>query len=220
MNKDELISLKRNLFPFLKTFWLPWVLLILMLLTAVFCDLKWPLYVLEVLFVLILVIKPMRIIYGLIGTHGYISLFFFMFIGINFIFAGTYYNAFFKNAGITYETNQPHVEFNFFQDVTEKVMVPKSSEEYLPLNSKDTIHTYHKTTFWWVSRNTFLTSLMQEPTDFFSATATYTGDVQSENDSNLATAEAFHWFLIFHILISWILLGVFISLVYQRFRNT
>ena len=220
--KTQIEIFNREFPVHLESFGIPWLLIGLMLLVS-FINIPFKTFSLlglVVAFVLMLVFKPMNIIYGLIGTHGYIGLFFFLFIIINFSFSGIYFKVFFKDAGITYETNQPHVEFAMFQDTTGKVMPLQPCKEYLPPTSKDTIHTYYKTTYGWVLRNTFLTSLMQEPTDFFSAANTFTGVTQSKEDPNFAMANSFHWFLIFHIMISWILLGVFISLIYQRFRNS
>lgn len=215
-------ALKKDLPSHALSFWLPWVLLALML--AISCinlpSKTYWLVGLVLVFVIVLIYKPMNIIYGLIGTHGYIGLFFLLFFVINFCFSGIYYFAFFRDAGITYETNQPHVEFAMFYNIKETERVPKTSEEKLPQTLKDSPHTYYKTTYRWVLKNTLLTSLMQEPTDFFSATNTFTGVTQSPKDSNYTMSQTFHWFLIFHIMISWILLGVFISLVYQKFRNS
>ena len=203
----------------MRFFWIPWVLLLFMLGGA--CILKGMamrivLYVLMGIFAAVLIAKPMNVIYGLIGTRGNISLFFIYFIIINFFFSGIYYFAYYSHAGITYEINQPHVEF--FTNTIETTS--QQCEEFLPSTSMDTVHTYYKTTYPWVLRNTFLTSLMQEPSDFFSACSTFTGTEQSQKDPNYAMARSFHWFLIFHILVSWILLGVFISLIYQKFRNS
>ena len=164
----------------------------------------------------------MNVIYGLIGTHGYIGLFFVLFIVINILFSEIYYAAYFKNAGITYDINQPHVEFGIFDssDLSEKPILCEEQIESLPSTNSDSIHYYYRIERMWVYQNTFLTSLMQEPSDFFSVSSTFTGVRQSADDSNYWLARSFSWFLIFHIFISWILLGVFISLVYQKFRNT
>lgn len=216
---DWLKNIGRNL----RYFWLPRVIFVLMLIVAFFGgDTKsnW-LYLLMVIFVAGLVFKPMNIIHGMIGTRGDIRWFFFTFIFINFVFAGIYFFAFFKEAGITYETNQPHIEFYAFKGVTpeEKIIQCDNEAELLFPTCTDSAHYYYKTEFWWVFRNTLLTSLMQEPTDFLSAVGTFTGQRQNPTDRNYSMSEAFHWFLIFHIMISWILLGVFISLIYQKFRN-
>ena len=207
-----------------KSFWLPWVLLLGILLTACSnCPHKTTiLIVLMLAFVFFLIFKPMNIIYGLLGTHGYIGLFFFLFIVINVLFSGTYYYAFFRDAGITYGPNQPRVEFDLFRDKVETEMWVYSDQTDAPVLDSVTpveAHYYYEVRFPWVLRNTFLTSLMQEPTDFFSASSTFTGKNQERSNNNFDKAELFQWVLIFHILVSWILLGVFISLIYQKFRN-
>ena len=144
-----------------------------------------------------------------------------MFFLINVLFAGIYYYGFFCNAGITYDCNQPHIEFELFKTTNDKgkLVISSRDEESLPSTCSNQDHYYYRTTCQWVLQNTILTSLMQEPTDFFSASGTYTGSFQNNVDRNLITASIFHVFLIFHILVSWILLGVFISLIYQKFRN-
>lgn len=212
-------------FSHIGDFWTPWVLLLGMLIIAPFCEREIAaicLYVLGILFLILLITRPMFIIHSLIGTRGDIRTFFMVFLLINAIFAGIYFFAFFQYAGITYEINQPHVEFNLFEKGCNgpdtATVSPKDVS--LPHTCDDNPQFYYRTRFGWVLRNTFLTSLMQEPTDFFSIANTYTGPIQDRNDLNFTMSNAFHWFLIFHILISWILLGVFISLIYQRFRNS
>lgn len=213
------------LFHHVCSFWFPWLILGAMLVVSIMSipNKTFILTVLALVFLVVLIFKPMNIIYGLIGTHGYIGLFFFLFLLINFIFAKIYYHTCFEKAGITYDINQPHVEFNMFDsyDGLERVVLCSDSIERLPETCKDSVHYYYRVDFSWVMRNTLLTSLMQEPTDFFSVSSTYTGERQSKaNDPNNDMAIFFQWFSTFHILISWILLGVFISLVYQKFRNT
>lgn len=208
-------------------FWLPWIIFGLMLFVAFSCEGSckrlW-LYVLMSVFTIALLFKPMNIVHGMIGTQGDIRLFFIYFLIVNFIFSTIYYFAFFKNAGITYDVNQPHIEYSMFKTESDTVMMKDvccgSKEESLPATMNDSVHYYYRTTYDWVLRNTFLTSLIQEPTDFFSACGTFTGLQQTQASPNYAIARTFHWFLLFHILVSWILLGVFISLIYQKFRNT
>lgn len=211
-------------FHHLVSFWFPWLVLIAMLVVSCLSVPNEMTYLVILVFVFLamLLFRPMNIIYGLIGTHGYIGLFFFVFFFINFLFAKIYYHTCFEKAGITYDINQPHVEFDLFDSYEgiERMVLCSDSLERLPATCKDTAHYYYRVDFSWVMRNTLLTSLMQEPTDFFSVSNTYTGQRQGKEDPNYDMAKFFHWFLIFHILVSWILLGVFISLVYQRFRKT
>jgi len=253
--------LRYRVLPHAYSFWLPWVLLVAMLAVAIFMPVSWKLLGLSLLlifFVIALVFLSMNVIHGLIGTRGDIKTFFGMFFVINVMFYLIYYDGFFKNAGITYDTDQPHVEFNIFEGCGKKataVMIEKgkklqfdkdgkpidkcgkpmiliqpnqkeeaikktkvSGYEHFPANASDKSHYYHRIRNVWVMQNTLLTSLMQEPTEFYSFACTYNGDYHRE-DHNFKIANAFHWFLVFHILISWIFLGVFISLIYQKFRN-
>lgn len=212
-----------NVINHLQSFWLPWLLLLSMLGAAFFVhDSHILLMVIVGLFFVVLCVRPMNIIYGLIGTRGDINCFFILFTFINLLFAFIYFFAFFDDAGITYDTNQPHVEFKLFEsdERAECMALCSDGLESLPETCADSVHHYYHVSFSWVMRNTLLTSLMQEPTDFYSVSSTYTGVRQFNNDPNYDMAKFFHWFLIFHILVSWILLGVFISLVYQRFRKT
>lgn len=247
--------------PHLYLFWIPWILLSLMLVVTLF-DFPWKLSVLALLmflFVAALVIKPMNVIHGMIGTRGNIVMFFVMFFFINFLISSIYYNGFFRNAGITYDVSQPHVEYNIFKGFprdTEAIVVDhgeavsladgqgvvkhfgwegdpvffpkdwremmmnkaKAKAEHHPSDIPVSAHYYHRIRYTWVLQNTLLTSLMQEPTEFYSFTCTYSGDHKAA-DKNIKLTRSFHWFLVFHILISWIFLGVFISLIYQKFRN-
>lgn len=231
------------------TFWYPWLILGVMLGLSLSSRMTIPykthvLTILAFAFLIVLFFKPMNIIYGLIGTHGYIGIFFLLFFFINYIFAEIYYHTCFEKAGITYDINQPHVEFNLFDsyDGLERIVLCSDTLERLPETSKDSIHYYYRIDFSWVMRNTLLTSLMQEPTDFFAVSSTYTGvrynkeessgswwtklklwldpKHKVDEDPNYEMAKFFQWFSTFHILISWILLGVFISLVYQKFRKS
>lgn len=75
-----------------------------------------------------------------------------------------------------------------------------------------------------VLRNTIMTSLIQEPSDLFAAVAVfneehYNGGADCEHAKyDKSQSTLFHWILILQILISWILLGVFISILYNKFR--
>ena len=69
---------------------------------------------------------------------------------------------------------------------------------------------------------------MQEPTDFFSVASTYNEsmadpslspeDQLREISHDKQKSEMFQWVLIVQVLISWIFFGVFISLLYNKFR--
>lgn len=223
--RDQLLSFwKYRLLPHVSSFWLPWLFVLLMVFTS-WLNFPEDLICLSVLmfgFVMFLLFKPMNIIHGLIGTRGDIRLFFVMFFVINLLFSVTYFYGFFKNSGITYDLGQPHVEFKVFDGQDKNLemikICPRNNVENVPENCHESEHYYHRIRYKWVLQNTLLTSLMQEPTEFYSFSCTYCGN-HDEADRNIYIANCFNWFLVFHILISWVLLGVFISLIYQKFRN-
>lgn len=192
--------------------------------------------------VALLVIKPMNVVYGLMGTTGNIRHFFLNFILISAIFAGIYYWGFFKTAWISYDVNQPHIEFGVISGnkadsfcITTEKSLPiysdniKSPTSFL-LETEELF--YQRMTMWDVINNTIMTSLMQEPTELFAAASSYniSQDCSNRSESaqissgiqlnsgNANKAQVFHIVLIFQILISWIFFGVFISLLYSKFR--
>lgn len=251
--KRKIVFFAEQTWNHLKSFWMPWLFLGVIFGVSFFdfADEQvkmWLIAGFMLAFVVALIIKPMNIIYGLIGTHGYIWFFFLLLIGINFLFGFLYYNTFFRHAGITYDTNQPHVDFLAFQGDNDSIkdgrwvvnhgIVTNSPTDACVdsacccglADERRTIFEghealmdsayYYRVSFPWVLRNTFLTSLMQEPTDFFSVSGVQQNRSENVGKHYVGLEEWFHWFLIFHILVSWILLGVFISLIYQKFRNT
>lgn len=185
----------------------------------------------------LILIRPMNAVYGLMGTTGSIRLFFFTFIAFSFLFAGIYHFGFFKDAGITYDVNQPHIDYNYYAKQQQKEVVLCDTIVYKKwvdstwrreIVVQETKLNYQPIGFWYIWRNTIMTALMQEPTDFFSIASTYN---ESIIDSSLSRkeqlteisldkqkAKMFHWILIFQVLISWIFFGVFISLLYNKFR--
>lgn len=187
------------------------------------------------LLLVLLLTKPMNAVYGLMGTTGDIQTFFFNFIFITFLFAVIYHFEFFSNAGISYDVNQPHIDYQMFAH--------SNSEDSLKIeNSKDTIFLehiidsvtykeavvvpayavhlhYQKINFFDVWKCTILTTLTQEPTNLLAYATTFNAGMD-DADVNLdrQKSDIFHWILIFHIIISWIFFGVFISLLYNKFR--
>lgn len=182
----------------------------------------------------LLLVRPMNAVYGLMGTSGSIPMFFFNFLFITLLFAGIYHLAFFSKAGISYDVNQPHIDFSCYVDGSDsnRVRVNERSDtlyferqidtfsfsEHVVSISRDTLH-YQPISFGQVWRSSILTTLTQEPADLFTAA--------SVNNSGIKTTDAtldkqksalFEWILIFHIIISWIFFGVFISLLYNKFR--
>lgn len=86
-----------------------------------------------------------------------------------------------------------------------------------------TYQRYNKSNYWIVLQNTLLTSLIQEPTDLFSACVNYV-DINQKEEQNLngcndkAMSRLFSWVLVLQVFISWIFFGVFISILYNKFR--
>ena len=188
-------------------------------------------------------LSPMNAVYGLMGTSGSIRMFFLNFLFITALFAGVYYWAFFKNAGISYDVNQPHIDFACFcQEPNDSTCLTeatlhayKISEKYDTLYferqidtisfresivrvTRDTLH-YQRIDFFQVWRNSILTTLTQEPAELLTAATVHNDGMQS-NDVHLDQQRSalLEWVLIFHIIISWIFFGVFISLLYSKFR--
>lgn len=182
----------------------------------------------------LLLVKPMNAVYGLIGASGSIRLFFGNFILITIIFAGIYQLGFFHDAGITYDVNQPHIDFKMFADSHKKdstkiietrdTIILEHQLDSITVNeslihvSSDELR-YQRIAFMDVWRNTILTTLTQEPTELFSIASTNNAAMNNNNDLlEKEKSQLFHWILIFHIIISWIFFGVFISLLYNKFR--
>ena len=192
------------------------------------------------LLVILLLAKPMNAVYGLMGTTGSIRLFFATFLLITFLFACIYQLGFFQEAGVSYDINQPHIDFGLYAEGTREpvtVDIPvqrdTTSVERIVHNPDGTESTLRETviterheqlhyqpiSFWSTWRNTILTALMQEPVEFFVVASTYNAAIYTGNavlDSQ--KADTFQLLLIFQILISWIFFGVFISLLYSKFR--
>lgn len=185
-----------------------------------------------VLFVCLFLVKPMNAVYGLMGTNGSIRVFFFNFLLISFLFSFIYYFGFFKNSGVSYDINQPHIAYDFYLkgDRVTKSEYIIDTLIYCTKEGADCDTVYQKAKIVYqpirykqVLQNTIMTSLMQEPTDLFAEATTYNAGMES-NDSNTNSslneekATVFYWVLIFQIIISWIFFGVFISLLYNKFR--
>ena len=182
----------------------------------------------------LVLIRPMNAVYGLMGTSGSIRLFFVNFILITIIFTCIYYFGFFQNAGITYHVNQPHIDYVMFAErentdstkiteIRDTVYVEHQLDsivfkEKIIHISSEALH-YQKIDFGDVWRGTILTTLTQEPTELFSEASIYNEEMADKtNTIDKQKSRLFHWILIFHIIISWIFFGVFISLLYNKFR--
>lgn len=194
----------------------------------------WSLIIIFGLAVVMLLVKPMQIVYGLVGTKGDVKKFIGMFALVVLCFSFTYYNSFFKDAGVTYDMDVPQVEYRIFSetrsldeseevksknallhDLTNGKYVDCCNETFVHSPDKTPYRYYKRITFPFILRQTFLTSLTTSPTDFFnSVSVDYKNNVRSIKYNRL-----FNLILLYQILISWIFLGVFISLIYQKFRN-
>ena len=191
-------------------------------------------------------IRPMNAVYGLMGTSSSIPIFFFNFLFITSLFAGVYYFAFFNNAGISYDINQPHIDFQKYAvttradstktDSTIIIVSTKRDTVYMEHNLDSTSYTetvirkyvtrdtiipphYQPIDFWQVWRSTILTTLTQESADLLAIATVHNEAMESTNVGlDKEKSELFEWILIFHIIISWIFFGVFISLLYNKFR--
>lgn len=191
-------------------------------------------------------IRPMNAVYGLMGTSGSIRLFFFTFFVITILFAWIYQSAFFENAGISYDVNQPHIDFQKYA-VTAKADTAKKDLPIVVVSTKrDTVYVehlldstsytetiiqthvtrdtppelhYQPIGFLQVWRSTILTTLTQESADLLSIATVHNEAMESTNVGlDKEKSVLFEWILIFHIIISWIFFGVFISLLYNKFR--
>lgn len=188
-----------------------------------------------ILVVALLLVKPMNAVYGLMGTTGSIQLFFCTFLLITVLFAGIYQWGFFQEAGVSYDINQPHIDYGLYtgkvrepvavrlparRDTTviERITESGTVRETVIAERTEQLN-YQPITFWFTWRNTILTALMQEPVEFFSVASTYNAAIATEdNVLNRQKTEIFQWLMIIQILISWIFFGVFISLLYSKFR--
>ena len=183
---------------------------------------------------LLLLTKPMNAVYGLIGASGSIRLYFVNFILISVIFTFIYQFEFFRNAGITYDVNQPHIDYQMFAGTEKNDSIRVSEkkdtivierQENNTLIKESVIHTtkeslcYQRINFMQVWRSTILTTLTQEASDLFTIASTHNSSMESNNAIlDKEKSDLFEWILIFHIIISWIFFGVFISLLYNKFR--
>ena len=209
-------------------------------------------------FVAFIITKPMNAVYGLNGTSGNISKFVLLVIIFNIVFSLIYFFGFLKNAGITYDINQPYVSYGMYynvpKDATKTITqlheirgeTTESKSYYISqkrlesgIIQYDTLvfvspampeshyyeeeHMYNHIRWYKVFQNTLMTSLMQEPTDLFSNCSVY-NNINSPEEQNLngfndeESCRFFTWILLVQVFISWIFFGVFISILYNKFR--
>lgn len=217
----QICSIAKRFFKLIASFWPLWLLFGLVLVLAKtehFNGLKFLLITFVILFLSI----PQNIVHGLIGARGSIRVFFCLFIGWSFAFSGIYYWGFFKNAVVTEYENQERLLFQSNTPQQRPIhdtiyivgLYDSLGQRPFFINEKEVVETTTtKVTFGLVLRNTFMVSLTQQPSDFFNmAISQY--EVEKENHVDLL-----EWFLIVQIFISWILFGVFISILYNKFRR-
>lgn len=194
----------------------------------------------------LIIMRPMNAVYGLMGTSGSIRIFFFNFVIISLIFSSIYYFGFFKDAGISYDVNQPHIDFQKYAVMAKADTAKTDSPIIIVSTKRDTVYVEHQLDsasytetvihkyvtrdtiiplqyqpidFLQVWRSTILTTLTQESTDLLAIATVHNEAMESTNVGlDKEKSELFEWILIFHIIISWIFFGVFISLLYNKFR--
>lgn len=197
----------------------------------------------------LIIMRPMNAVYGLMGTSGSIRIFFLNFVIISLIFSSIYYFGFFKDAGISYDVNQPHIDFQKYAAIAKPDTTKTNSPIIIVSTKRDTVYVEHQLdttsytetiiqthvtrdtiaptsppyyqpiSFGQVWRSTILTTLTQEPADLLSIATVHNEAMESTNVGlDKEKSELFEWILIFHIIISWIFFGVFISLLYNKFR--
>lgn len=242
MNENLKERIKESkLYRHLKDFPYIWIIIGLILVAAVLplSNESWWIskiigYSAIVMLFFLLIRKPMNAVYGLMGATGDIRIFFLNFFLISLIFASIYYWGFFQNAGISYDVNQPHIDYQMFADCDkedsvkiemtrdtiylEHIIDSTMVEEALVHVNTEELR-YQKIGFEEVWKSTILTTLTQEPVDLFTNGATYNAAMDKETlHLSMQKASLLHWILILHIIISWIFFGVFISLLYNKFR--
>lgn len=193
---------------------------------------RWAIVFAVIFITLIFVRFPMNAVYGLMGTRGSVKKFFINFIIISFFFATIYHWGFFHNAAVSYDVNQPHIYYNCNDKILREGRKDTTTVTLYNITKIDGIERqeivnqmqviefkYQKITFGETLRNTIMTTLMQEPTDFFAIASTHNEAMDRKGlclDKDKSAM--FHWLIIIQILISWIFFGVFISILYNKFR--
>ena len=231
----EYLKLKvKHIWNHLCDFYVIWILLFLLL--DFFCWFHFStcfIYVLGVLFVLYMLIRPMSTVYCLVGSSASIRTFLTNFFLITFLFSLGYYGLFFRDAGFCNDGDNPALDYSMFEnhkglDVLTRVDTTRTivfeervadgdtiSEEVIR-TSVDTV-SYHRVSYKLVLKNSFLTSLTQGPSDFFFIISDF-GEGMNTCTNDSGRTALFSVILTLHVLISWLFLGVFISLLYSKFR--
>lgn len=233
---DYLKYSSKRLLKHLSDFWVVWALLFALVGFSLISQweewVKNAFYISALAFVVYLLYKPMATVYGLVGGSAKIQTFLFNFFFITFLFSAVYYHLFFKEAGICFDgetqleysmfRNNPDVEKLTIFDTTKTVIIEERHSDSSIVNEKviqvkvDTFN-YQRVTYWLVLKNSFLTSLTQGPSDFFLIVSDFGENMNTIADDK-SRESIFSIILLLHVLISWIFLGVFISLLYSKFR--
>ena len=240
---EHLSNVKKRFAPHWRDFKLIWIAIFLMVGAAVlflfsgYENWSWSVlrivgYLAIAFIAFLFITRPMNAVYGLMGTSGSVRLFFTNYLLITLLFSCIYQFGFFYEAAVSYDVNQPHIDYGYYHNISRErkeqpdttsltiIRVVDGQRMEEKIEQVSTL-VYQPISFWQTWRNTVLTSLMQEPTDFFAAAATYNAGMEKVDRvhaANKSRIALFHWILIIQILISWIFFGVFISLLYNKFR--
>lgn len=215
-------------------FWVVWALIAALVVLSLLFKVpnKW-ITIIEGLFFLYIILKPMGAVYALVGASTSLRAFFINFIIISLAFAGVYYGLFFKDAGICFQGDVAQIDYSIFKDrhgentleitdtakvsfIEERIVDGKHISEQVIQTKVETL-TYNRITFSIVAENTLITSLTQDPSDLYYVISDLGESMNAISTDHLKT-KLFSYTLLLHILISWLFLGVFISLVYSKFR--
>lgn len=231
---DNLKSKKNRIINHIRDFWVVWLLLgSLLVCSYLYGFPKWGIYLIAILFVVYLLRKPMAMVYSLVGGSASIRTFLFNFLLITILFAFVYYGLFFKNAGMCFSGDNTRIDYSIFEDIKDRnsivvrdtVQTSFIEERVLDslVVSQRVVQTrideleYKRVTLGIVIENTLITSLTQDPSDLFYLISDL-GESMNAISSDAKMTQLFTYILLLHILISWLFLGVFISLVYSKFR--
>ncbi len=232
--KNEISKLGGRLVRHLLDFWVIWLFLgIILFLSLVFHwtpIVKCLVYLLAGILVVYMLCRPMSTVYGLVGGSASIPTFLFNFFLITVLFSLVYWGLFFENAGICYDGDNPQLEYAMTDSiqckydtvcrviVEERITDSSITQQQVIQTYVDTITAkYHSISYWMVLKNSFLTSLTQGPSDFFFQVSDFGENINTISVEKDKTA-LFSIILLLHVLISWLFLGVFISLLYSKFR--
>ncbi len=193
--------------------------------------------------IILFLCRPMYVVYSLVTTRGSLMKFIAMLTVVMGLFSGIYYCGFFHNAGIAYNIDAPQIVYGLFEQSTKDQLTAYrkthgiskdyyTHDDLLELDNSICDHflekieghghnklddgekrIYKKVTPLFVISNTVETTLEQGATDFFNHV------MADYKKCNRPKKQLFRAIVLFHILISWIFLGVFISMLYQKFRN-